>query len=139
MRTAGRPRRSLAEIGGRRLLRVCLEPDVAGAVPVRDVAALRRLRHVELDRAWMEDALAGADAERAAGRDSTRLGLLAVLVAPDVRARRPTGHEVITVWILDLPHVLPLDRVLSRARDQVREVVHRGGQRHYLSVRIEMG
>jgi len=71
----------------------------------------------------VEDALAGADAERAAGRDGAGLRLLAVLVASDIRARRPAGHEVVAVGVLDLPDVLPLDRVLARPRDQVREVV----------------
>jgi len=71
----------------------------------------------------VEDALAGADAERAAGRDGARLRLLAVLVAPDVRARRPAGYKVVAFWVLDLPYALPLDRILVRARDEVREVI----------------
>ena len=71
----------------------------------------------------MEDALAGADAERAAGRDGAGPRFRAVLVAPDVRARRPAGHEVVAGRVLDLPHALPLDCVLGSARDQVREVV----------------
>src|ERR1044071_645370 len=75
--TARRPRRGLPKLGGGRLLGVRLEPDIPGAVPVSDVGALGRLGHVELDRAWMEDALAGANAELAAGRDGAGLRLLA--------------------------------------------------------------
>ena len=71
----------------------------------------------------MENPLASTNPERAASRHRTCLGLLAVGIASDIRARRSTGHKVVALGVLDLSHVLPLDRVLALARDQVREVV----------------
>lgn len=73
----------------------------------------------------MEDALAGTNADRAAGRHLAGLGFLSVLVAPDVRARRPAGYEVVALGVLDLSYVLPFDCVFPQGRDQVWEVVCR--------------
>lgn len=72
----------------------------------------------------MEDALAGTNSERAAGSHLGRLGLPAVLVAPDVRARGSTRDKVVALRVLDLTHVLPFDCVLARACDQIGKVVY---------------
>jgi len=71
----------------------------------------------------VENPLASTNPERAASRHRTCLGLLAVGIASDIRARRSTGHKVVALGVLDLSHVLPLDRVFARRGNQVREVV----------------
>lgn len=71
----------------------------------------------------MEDALAGADAQRAAGCDLGGLGLFAVGVAPDVGAGGAARDEVVAFGVLDLAHVFPFYRVFAGAGDEVGEVV----------------
>ena len=71
----------------------------------------------------MEDALAGADAERAAGGDGGGFGFPAVLVAADVGAGRAARDEVVAFGVFDLADVLPFDRVLAGGGDEVGEMV----------------